>query len=701
MAQRITFSGLPVVPAEAGDTVAAYRGRQVVRVPVTAPGEGAVTSVGVSMPAGFAVANTPVTSAGTITVTFDAGYGLPTTAAMGQWSTAYGWGNHASAGYALASSVTSALAGKVDTSDARLTDAREWTAATVGQVEAEAGTGTTRRAWTAQRVRQAIAAWWAGTAEKLKLDGIQAGATANATDAQLRDRATHTGTQAISTIDGLAGALDGKVDKATGYGLSQENFTPAEKSKLAGLEGSRFKGVFASLAALQSGVPSPGAGDYADVDAGAGQDVSRYIWDTTDAEWVKQAGEVAPLTASQVKTLYESNPDTNAYTDAEKSKLAGVSAGATANTGTVTSVQVAVPTGLQVAGGPVTTSGTLTISYATGYSIPANSKQAQWDAAYGWGNHASAGYAAASHVHAIADVSGLQTALNSRVLNGSTVTFGGANTFRFTTSGGKNYVQSGDGSGTGGWLNLVFAPYSSGVPYGEITPDGFVGKGGGLTELNASNLNAGTVPDARLPARIGPTAQSISDWNSATSNGWYMSSTAANAPTGGWLIGHTENHGAAGWCTQTVHAFSGDTEGDTKTYRREQNNGAWGSWYRLRVSEAEQATLMAAYAYSKSQVDSLISAATSGAWVWQATTTNLPKNTPSKVDFSSPRTLTLPASPAENDYVAILKTAGDTTGSVVARNGQTIMGIAENMTIDSNICYLRLDFVNSSWRIAS
>lgn len=54
-----------------------------------------------------------------------------------------------------------ALADKVDNSDARLSDAREWTAETVGQAEAEARTATTRRAWTAQRVGQAIAAWWA------------------------------------------------------------------------------------------------------------------------------------------------------------------------------------------------------------------------------------------------------------------------------------------------------------------------------------------------------------------------------------------------------------------------------------------------------------------------------------------------------------------------------------------------------------
>jgi hypothetical protein len=104
------------------------------------------------------------------------------------------------------------LVGVVQDTDPRLTDAREWTAQTVTQAEAEQGTATTRRAWTAQRVFQAIAAWWAASAAKTKLDGIAAGATANATDAQLRDRATHTGTQAISTVTGLQTALDGKID---------------------------------------------------------------------------------------------------------------------------------------------------------------------------------------------------------------------------------------------------------------------------------------------------------------------------------------------------------------------------------------------------------------------------------------------------------------------------------------------------------
>jgi hypothetical protein len=47
-------------------------------------------------------------------------------------------------------------------------------------------------------------------ADKTKLDGIATAATANSSDAALRDRATHTGEQAISTVTGLQTALDGK-----------------------------------------------------------------------------------------------------------------------------------------------------------------------------------------------------------------------------------------------------------------------------------------------------------------------------------------------------------------------------------------------------------------------------------------------------------------------------------------------------------
>lgn len=51
-------------------------------------------------------------------------------------------------------------------------------------------------------------------------------------------------------------------------------------------------------------------------------------------------------------------------------------------TGTVFSVGMTLPTGLQVSGSPITSSGTLAVSYQAGYSIPTTSSQTNWDTAY-------------------------------------------------------------------------------------------------------------------------------------------------------------------------------------------------------------------------------------------------------------------------------------------------------------------------------
>jgi hypothetical protein len=53
-----------------------------------------------------------------------------------------------------------------------------------------------------------------------------------------------------------------------------------------------------------------------------------------------------------------------------------------AGTGTVTSVGLSVPSGLAVSGSPVTTSGTLAVTFASGHSIPTTASQANWDTAY-------------------------------------------------------------------------------------------------------------------------------------------------------------------------------------------------------------------------------------------------------------------------------------------------------------------------------
>ena len=211
------------------------------------------------------------------------------------WNAAYGWGNHASGGYASAATLT-----------------------------AHIGSGGGAHANATGSV-----AGFMSAADKTKLDGVAAGATVNATDASLRDRATHTGTQAASTITGLATVATSGSASDLGSGI-----LPAGRFDDTA-HGSRSGGTLHAAA----------------------------------------TGGVAGFMSA-----------------ADKTKLDGIASGATANTGTVTSVGMSLPTGLQVSGSPITGAGSFTVTYASGYAIPTTDSQSNWDTAFGWGNHASAGY---------------------------------------------------------------------------------------------------------------------------------------------------------------------------------------------------------------------------------------------------------------------------------------------------------------------
>jgi hypothetical protein len=69
---------------------------------------------------------------------------------------------------------------------------------------------------------------------------------------------------------------------------------------------------------------------------------------------------------------------------------------ASVGSGSVTSVDMSVPTGLTVSGNPITTSGTLAVTFTSGYSIPTTSSQSNWNTAYGWGDHSTQGYLTSS-----------------------------------------------------------------------------------------------------------------------------------------------------------------------------------------------------------------------------------------------------------------------------------------------------------------
>ena len=99
----INTAGLATHPGSAGQTII-WNGSAWVYGSVLNSG---VTSVGLSAPTGFNVTGSPITTSGTLALSFASGYELPLAADTAKGVTAYGWGDHSLAGYALASNVYS------------------------------------------------------------------------------------------------------------------------------------------------------------------------------------------------------------------------------------------------------------------------------------------------------------------------------------------------------------------------------------------------------------------------------------------------------------------------------------------------------------------------------------------------------------------------------------------------------------------
>ena len=100
-----------------------------------------------------------------------------------------------------------------------------------------------------------------------------------------------------------------------------------------------------------------------------------------------------------------------------------------------------------------------------------------------------------------------------------------------------------------------------------------------LNEIGAAAINHGK--------HISNTCESITDWNSAVTNGWYMANNATNAPTANtWYFGEVIAH-SSNYVLQTVYAFTKNTDAKLiNKYIRARMNGTWGAWTEVTVSKA-------------------------------------------------------------------------------------------------------------------
>jgi hypothetical protein len=144
---------------------------------------------------------------------------------------------------------------------------------------------------------------YATAAQITKLDGIDDGATANDTDANLKNRANHTGTQASSTISDFDTAVDARIENIVGAAPAALD-TLQEIAEALG-DDADFAGTMTAALAGKEPTIAPG----------------------TTSQYYRGDKEMADLNADAV-----SDGTTNkAYTATEKTKLAGIATGATAN----------------------------------------------------------------------------------------------------------------------------------------------------------------------------------------------------------------------------------------------------------------------------------------------------------------------------------------------------------------------------------
>lgn len=233
---------------------------------------GTVTSVGVSVPTGLSVSGTPVTSSGTIAISLQSGYSIPTMTNQTNWTTAYN-------------------------------DRLKWDGGATGL--------------TASTGRTSLGATTVGS-----------------------NIFTLTNPSAIRFLrinaDNSVSALDASTFRtAIGAGTSSTTGTVTSISTSGAITGGTI---------TTSGTISHSTSDgYLHVPATG----------TTNNGKVLTAGATAGSLSWQTPT-----------------------------TGTVTSVAMTVPTGLSISGSPITSSGTLAISLASGYSIPTTTSQTNWNTAY-------------------------------------------------------------------------------------------------------------------------------------------------------------------------------------------------------------------------------------------------------------------------------------------------------------------------------
>lgn len=192
-----------------------------------------------------------------------------------------------------------------------------------------------------------------------------------------------------------------------------------------------------------------------------------------------------------------------------------------------------------------------------------------------------------------------------------------------------------------------------------------------VTEANATETAVDVDAAAALAARI---AAELAEVNAETAQGAAQASAQAAAASAGasiWISGTTYAIGDVRWSPVTRLIYRRTTAGAGTT------------------DPSADATNWALAAVGQPQL--IVSTSTSNA---------LSANSHVVLTNAALSTATLPPSPIAGDAIWITPGNGR-TDNVIARNGQNIMSLAEDMTLDNANVTVQLRFINSTlgWRL--
>ena len=274
----------------------------------------------------------------------------------------------------------------------------------------------------------------------------------------------------------------------------------------------------------------------------------------------------------------------------------------TSNTGTVTSVAASVPAFLSVSGSPITTSGTLAISYS-GTALPVanggTGATTLTGVVYGNGTSAftaatGAQIATAIGATAVTNATNATNATNTGITNDAATAVAVYPTWVTANTG--NLPQKTTSAA------LSFVPST-----GTLSATVFSGSGASLSALNASNLSTGTVPGDR-GVTAGSTTASFVEYNGTTATAGQFDG-GVTTPTGTTRL----NYGGYFYPTFLNLIGSGDTATAASHYFVENGSDGFVRPKTLANVQTEIVTTAAVNAAAATTVGTV------GTGTWQAT----------------------------------------------------------------------------------